>query len=369
MKIVVGISGGVDSAVAALLLKEQGHEVVGVFMKNWEEDDTAGHCAAAEDLAAASAVCAVLDIELRAVNFAAEYWDRVFLRFLAEHAANRTPNPDVLCNSEIKFKAFLDYATGLGAEWIATGHYARTAERDGRITLLRARDRNKDQTYFLHALTQTQLARALFPLGNLVKPEVRERARAAGLPNHNRKDSTGICFIGERNYKNFLTRFVPAAPGDVRTLAGERKGRHDGLAYYTLGQRHGLKIGGPGAPWYVVAKDPATNTLYVEQGEHHPALYYDALIIDAPHWIRGAPPAGTRITAKTRYRQEDQACRIEPWASGVRVVFDAPQRALTPGQSVVFYDDDDECLGGGSIHAVDGADSQIDDGVTTMAAR
>ncbi|MBI3897062.1 MAG: tRNA 2-thiouridine(34) synthase MnmA [Gammaproteobacteria bacterium] len=351
-RIVVGLSGGVDSAVSALLLKQQGYEVLGVFMKNWEEDDSDTHCAALEDLKAAQAVCDRLEIPLKAVNFSAEYWDGVFERFLAEHRAGRTPNPDVLCNKEIKFKAFLDYALDLGATRIATGHYARLAQRDGRAHLLKAHDLNKDQTYFLHALDEPALARTVFPIGELTKPDVRAIAEKAGLPNYARPDSTGICFIGERNYKNFLERYLPPQPGDMRTLQGECKGRHDGLMYYTLGQRHGLGLGGAGDAWYVVRKDMASNTLYVAQGEHHPALYHDTLVgIDA-HWIHGAPPAGSRLQAKTRYRQSDQACQVEPRSDGaVHVVFDTPQRALTPGQSVVFYQDD-ECLGGAVIDII-----------------
>jgi tRNA-uridine 2-sulfurtransferase len=347
--IAVGISGGVDSAVAALLLQQQGHAVTGVFMKNWEEDDTDSHCAAAEDVKAARAVCEHLGIPLKTVNFAADYWERVFERFLAEHRAGRTPNPDILCNSEIKFKAFLDYARDLGADRIATGHYARIDARDGRTRLLKARDENKDQSYFLHALPQAALAHASFPVGELTKSEVRARAHAAGLPNYNRPDSTGICFIGERNYKIFLERFLPAQPGEMRTPEGESKGRHDGLMYYTLGQRHGLGLGGAGPAWYVVGKDMASNTLYVAQGEHHPALYHDALIGIEPHWIHAAPLAPCRLMAKTRYRQSDQACTVAPLSGNrARVTFDVPQRALTPGQSVVFYDGE-ECLGGAVI--------------------
>lgn len=355
MKVIVGISGGVDSAVAALLLQRQGHDVTGVFMHNWdEEDDVDAACEALQDHKSAMAVCEHLGIPLATVNFAREYWDRVFDYFLDEHRAGRTPNPDVLCNKEIKFKAFLDHAIAAGAERIATGHYARLIEQDG-PRLLKALDRNKDQTYFLCAVRRDALARALFPLGGLTKTQVRERARAAGLPNFDRPDSTGICFIGERNYKNFLRRYLPAQPGDIRTLAGERKGRHDGLMYYTLGQRHGLGIGGAGAAWYVVGKDMAANVLYIAQGERHDALYHRALIADAVHWFHAAPAPGTRLTAKTRYRQSDQACRLERLPDDrLRVVFDAPQRALTPGQSVVFYDGD-ECLGGARIVAVEHA--------------
>lgn len=347
MKVVVGISGGVDSAVAALLLKRAGHDVLGVYMHNWDDDDPHGVCTALADAKSALAVCEHLGIPLVTANFTAEYSRRVFEEFLAEHRAGRTPNPDIWCNKEIKFKAFLDYAVRSGAERIATGHYARLDASDGRPRLLKAADRNKDQTYFLCAVAPSALARTIFPLGALTKPEVRALARDAGLPNHDRADSTGICFIGERNYKAFLARYLPPQPGDIRTLDGEKKGTHDGLMYYTLGQRHGLGIGGPGEPWYVVGKDAAANILYVAQGEHHPALYHDALVADAPHWINA--PAGSRLAAKTRYRQTDQPCRIEPLSDGrLRVVFDQPQRALTPGQAVVFYDGD-ECLGGARI--------------------
>ncbi len=358
MKIVVGLSGGVDSAVAALLLKQQGHEVAGLFMKNWEEDDTDTHCGAEEDLKVVRAVCALLGIPLKTVNFSAEYWDRVFSYFLEEHKRGRTPNPDVLCNKEIKFKAFLDHALGLGAEAIATGHYARIEQRDGRYALLKARDAQKDQTYFLYPLGQAELARTLFPIGHLTKPEVRARARAGGLPNHDRKDSTGICFIGERDFKGFLARYLPAQPGEMRALTGERLGQHDGLMYYTLGQRHGLGIGGAGEPWYVARKDLASNTLYVVQGENHPALFSRGLAAGELHWVAGAAPAlPLRCTAKTRYRQPDQDCVLETGGDPLAVGFGQPQRAVTPGQSVVFYQGE-ECLGGGVIQrAVADADA------------
>lgn len=349
--VIVGLSGGVDSAVAALLLKRQGYRVTGLFMKNWEEDDTAGRCAAEDDLKMARAVGERLDIPLQTVNFSAEYWDRVFEYFLSEHRAGRTPNPDVLCNQEIKFKAFLEHALALGADAIATGHYARVETRDGHARLLKARDTNKDQTYFLYAVSQAALARTLFPLGELTKPEVRRLAHETGLPNFDRKDSTGICFIGERNYQAFLARYLPAQPGEIRTLAGELKGRHEGLMNYTLGQRHGLGIGGPGEPWYVVGKDLAANTLYVEQGENHPALFQPGLAATQLHWIGGTPPATpAHLTAKSRYRQPEQACALAFEKDRAHVVFDQPQRALTPGQSVVFYRED-ECLGGGIIES------------------
>lgn len=349
MKIVVGISGGVDSAVSALLLKRAGHDVTGLFMKNWEEDDTDSHCSAAEDLKAAKAVCDVIGIELRTVNFATEYWDNVFEYFIDEHRAGRTPNPDVLCNREIKFKSFLEHALTLGADKIATGHYARVAADGGHFQLLKGRDPAKDQSYFLHAIGQHELSKALFPVGEIEKTEVRRLAREAGLPNFDRKDSTGICFIGERDFKSFLARYVPGAPGEIRSVDGAVKGKHEGVAYYTIGQRQGLGIGGPGEPWYVVGKDMARNILYVAQGDEHPALYSHGLTATALHWIAGTPPATRRLTAKTRYRQVDQTCAIvELNDQSLRVEFDTPQRAVTPGQSVVFYDGA-ECLGGGVI--------------------
>ncbi len=348
MKVVVGISGGVDSAVAALLLKRAGHEVTGVFMKNWEEDDTASRCNAAEDLKVARTVCELIGIPLRTVNFSAEYWDRVFSYFLAEYRAGRTPNPDVLCNKEIKFRAFLDYALALGAERIATGHYARVEQVNDRYRLLAAADRDKDQRYFLYLLGQRELARTLFPIGALTKPEVRAIARAAGLPNFDRRDSTGICFIGERDFRAFLARFIPAQRGEIRTLEGERKGEHDGAMYYTIGQRHGLGIGGPGEAWYVVDKDVARNIVYVVQGNEHPALYSPALLAAHAHWVGAVPRLPTRLTAKVRYRQPAQPCIVIAQGAGLRVEFSRPQRAVTPGQSVVFYDGD-ACLGGAII--------------------
>ena len=347
--VVVGLSGGVDSAVAALLLKQQGYAVTGLFMKNWEEDDTTSRCSAEEDLKITHAVCARLGLELKTVNFSAEYWDRVFHYFLEEHKRGRTPNPDVLCNKEIKFKAFLEHALGLGADLIATGHYARVDRRDGRYRLLKARDTQKDQTYFLYTLGQAQLAHTLFPIGHLTKPEVRALARAAGLPNYDRKDSTGICFIGERDFKSFLARYLPAQPGDIRTLTGDRLGQHDGLMYYTIGQRHGLGIGGAGEPWYVARKDLASGTLYVVQGKNHPVLFSDSLQADELHWVAGTAPAfPLRCQAKSRYRQPDQACVTTATEAGVVAAFERPQRAVTPGQAVVFYQGE-ECLGGGTI--------------------
>lgn len=350
MKVVVGLSGGVDSAVAALLLKRDGHQVTGLFMKNWEEDDTATRCTAEDDLKEVRAVCAVLDIPLETVNFSAEYWDRVFQYFLDEHKAGRTPNPDVLCNKEIKFKAFLEHALALGADRIATGHYARVRAGDGRYQLLKGTDPNKDQTYFLYTLGQAELARTLFPIGHLTKPEVRALARAAGLPNHDRKDSTGICFIGERDFRDFLKRYLPAQPGEMRSLDGEFRGRHEGVMYYTIGQRQGLGIGGAGDAWYVVDKNLERNILYVEQGENHPALFNTGLLASQLHWVAGAPPVPPHAcAAKLRYRQLEQPCEIETLDAGTaRVQFHAPQRAVTPGQSVVFYDGE-VCLGGGVI--------------------
>jgi tRNA-specific 2-thiouridylase len=353
-RVVVGLSGGVDSAVAAWLLRRQGHDVQAVFMKNWEEDDTAEYCSAAVDLEDARAVCGKLDIPLHTRNFSGEYWEHVFSHFLAEYRAGRTPNPDVLCNKEIKFKIFLEHALALGAGHIATGHYARIAHRDGYYRLLKARDGNKDQSYFLHALDQTQLTKAWFPLGELTKPQVRRLAQQAGFANAAKKDSTGICFIGERRFKDFLSRYLPAQPGEMRTPDGELIGRHDGLMYYTLGQRQGLGIGGSrdgsGEAWYVVAKDLEHNALIVAQGHDHPLLYRDRLLARNLNWIAETPaPIPFRCTAKTRYRQADQACTIvQLEQDACEVVFDAPQRAITPGQSVVFYRGE-ECLGGGVI--------------------
>jgi tRNA-specific 2-thiouridylase len=354
-RVLVGLSGGVDSAVAAALLIDQGHAVEAVFMKNWEEDDTADHCSAAADLADAQTVAGRLGIGLRAVNFATEYWDRVFVRFLDEYRAGRTPNPDILCNREIKFRAFLDYALSQGADMIATGHYARRGDRADGVHLLRSADPDKDQTYFLHALDQSQLRRALFPLADLTKPQVRALARAKRLPNHARRDSTGICFIGERRFHDFLQRFLPACRGDIRTPDGTLVGHHDGLMFYTLGQRHGIGVGGVrGAgdePWFVVGKDLARNILLVAQGHDHPLLYGSSLLATPLTWVLGrAPAAKFRCEARCRHRQPLQACTVALSADrgAVRVRFDRPQRAVTPGQSVVFYRDG-ECLGGGVI--------------------
>jgi tRNA-specific 2-thiouridylase len=352
--VIVGMSGGVDSSVAALLLLEQGYQVSGLFMKNWDEDDGTEYCTAIQDLADAQQVCNRLGIPLHTVNFAAEYWDRVFETFLAEYAAGRTPNPDILCNKEIKFKAFLDYALELGADLIATGHYARVEYTDGRFRLLKGRDGAKDQSYFIYTLGQSALARTLFPVGELEKPEVRRLAARHGFGTARKKDSTGICFIGERRFREFLQRYLPAMPGEIRTPEGELVGRHQGLMYYTLGQRQGLGIGGVhGAEqdaWYVLAKDLEHNVLIAGQGHDHPLLCSGGLEATTLDWTAGVPlQQPLRCSAKTRYRQPDQACRVEPLdGDRCRVIFDRPQRAITPGQSVVFYLDE-ACLGGGII--------------------
>ncbi|MCZ2292531.1 MAG: tRNA 2-thiouridine(34) synthase MnmA [Burkholderiales bacterium] len=359
-RVVVGLSGGVDSAVAAYLLKQQGHEVVGIFMKNWEDDDDSEYCASNVDFVDAAAVADVLGIELEHVNFAAEYKDRVFAEFLREYQAGRTPNPDVLCNAEIKFKAFLDHALRLGAEKIATGHYARVRERgegaERRCELLTGLDPAKDQSYFLHRLTQAQLARTLFPLGELKKTEVRRLATEIGLPNAARKDSTGICFIGERPFREFLQRYLKQEPGPMLDEDGREVGRHIGLSFYTLGQRQGLGIGGvksgggEHAPWYVARKEPEHNVLRVVQGHDHPWLLSRELQADDCSWIAGTPPQQARLAARTRYRQASAPCRYEATECGFRLHFDTPQWAVTPGQSAVLYDGEC-CLGGGVIHA------------------
>jgi tRNA-uridine 2-sulfurtransferase len=355
MKVVVGLSGGVDSAVAALLLKRAGHDVVGLFMKNWEDDDDGEYCSTREDLVDAVSAAERIGIEVEAVNFAAEYRERVFASFLAEYRAGRTPNPDILCNAEIKFRAFLDHALTLGAEKIATGHYARVEERHGRFALLKGVDTGKDQSYFLHRLTQSQLARTLFPVGHLHKSEVRAIAREAGLANHAKRDSTGICFIGERPFREFLSRYLPREPGPMLTPEGDRVGEHIGLMYYTIGQRQGLGIGGrrdgAGEPWYVAGKDMASNTLTVVQGHDHPLLLKHGLAAADASWIGGEPPAPAEgaLAAKTRYRQADSACglRLEAGAA-FALDFTTPQWAVTPGQSAVVYRGE-ECLGGGVI--------------------
>lgn len=353
-RVIVGLSGGVDSAVAALLMQQQGYAVEGLFMDNWEDEEDETYCTAAQDFQDARQVCETLGIPLHKVSFAAEYRQRVFSYFLDEYAAGRTPNPDVLCNSEIKFKAFLDYALRLGADRIATGHYARSLSDAGGTRLLKAHDVAKDQSYFLHAVPQAALARVLFPLGEIQKRDVRALAQAAGFANHAKKDSTGICFIGERRFAEFLARYLPAKPGEIRSLEGELLGIHQGLMYYTLGQRQGLGIGGrrdaDDSPWYVANKDLQRNILVVVQGHDHPALLQDQLIATQLHWIGGHPPANEfDCMAKSRYRQADQSCHIRVLEDqNCEVGFDQPQRAMTPGQYAVFYLGD-ECLGGGVI--------------------
>lgn len=356
-KVIVGMSGGVDSSVAALRLLRQGHEVTGLFMKNWEEDDENEQCSATVDLADAQQVCDQLGIILKTVNFSAEYWDDVFEKFLQEYQIGRTPNPDILCNKYIKFRAFLDFALDMGAEFIATGHYVRVKNQSGVFKLLKGLDSNKDQSYFLYTLGQDQLAHCLFPLGEMEKSLVRTIAEQAGFDNHRKKDSTGICFIGERRFRDFLQRFIPAQPGEIQAIDGTMIGRHEGLMYYTLGQRQGLGIGGvKGAseqPWYVLEKDLNQNVLVVGQGHNHPVMFHDALHATQLHWVSGNPlrdPLSCK--AKTRYRQPDQECLVETMPDNVyRIVFKQPQRAITPGQSIVFYQND-ECLGGGIIENV-----------------
>jgi tRNA-uridine 2-sulfurtransferase len=356
-RVVVGMSGGVDSSVAALLLKQQGHEVLGLFMKNWEDDEDE-HCSARVDLVDAVAVADRIGIDIDVVNFSAEYKERVFSEFLSEYRAGRTPNPDVLCNAEIKFRAFLDHALGLGAEWIATGHYARIDRSGPDVRLLRAVDESKDQSYFLYRLGQDQLRRVLFPVGELRKSSVRRIAREHGLGVHDKRDSTGICFIGERPFRQFLSRYLAPIPGEICTIGGEVLGRHEGLFHYTIGQRQGLGIGGlaghPGGAWYVVAKDRTANRLIVAQGRDHPLLYSRALSAVRTTWVGAdAPAAGSRYSAKTRYRQLDAPCRFSHRQDeSIAVGFDAPQWAVTPGQSVVLYHGE-VCLGGGIIETVE----------------
>ena len=355
-KIIVGMSGGVDSSVSAWLLQQQGYQVEGLFMKNWEEDDTEEYCSASVDLADAEQVCERLGIRLHRVNFSAEYWDNVFEYFLHEYRIGRTPNPDIMCNREIKFRAFLDHARVLGAERIATGHYVRTRRRNGRVELLRGLDRSKDQSYFLYALDQQQIGSALFPVGELDKTEVRDIARRQGFSVAAKKDSTGICFIGERKFRDFLQRFIPAQPGEIVNLDGEPLGEHGGLMYYTIGQRQGLGIGGlEGAgeqPWYVVDKRLEENRLVVAQGIDHPRLYHTHCRVEQLHWISGpAGKPGFECSAKIRYRQQDSACRLQSIDGDRAVVaFDEPQRAITPGQALVLYAGE-QCLGGGVIEA------------------
>lgn len=353
-RVVVGLSGGVDSAVSALLLKRAGHDVVGVFMKNWEDDDDDEYCSTRQDFIDAAAAADVIGIDFEAVNFAAEYKDRVFAEFLREYQAGRTPNPDVLCNAEIKFKAFLAYAVRMGASHLATGHYARVRKTGSEVQLLKGVDPGKDQSYFLHRLTQAQLAQTLFPVGDLLKPDVRRIAAEAGLPNHAKKDSTGICFIGERPFREFLSRYLPKEPGPINTPEGVQVGVHQGLMYYTIGQRQGLGIGGTregdGTPWFVAGKDMAKNVLTVVQGHDHPMLLQHTLAAGDASWVAGrAPVAGTNLAAKTRYRQQDAACRFDCTdALSFSLGFDEAQWAVTPGQSAVVYDGE-VCLGGGVI--------------------
>jgi tRNA-uridine 2-sulfurtransferase len=356
-RVVVGLSGGVDSAVSAWLLKEQGFEVIGLFMKNWEDDDDSEYCLSNVDFVDAAAVADVIGIEIEHVNFAAAYKDRVFAEFLREYEAGRTPNPDVLCNAEIKFKAFLDHAMRLGAAKIATGHYARVREQGGRFELLKGLDPSKDQSYFLHRLNQQQLSRTLFPVGELKKTEVRRLAAEIGLPNAKKKDSTGICFIGERPFREFLNRYLSHAPGPIEDERGKVLGKHVGLSFYTLGQRQGLGIGGvkgrgdaqgEHAPWFVARKDLRRNALVVVQGHEHPALQYSALTADDVSWAAGAPPSPGRYAAKTRYRQADATCALALHDGGFAMAFDEAQWAVTPGQSAVLYDGE-VCLGGGVI--------------------
>jgi len=353
--IIVGMSGGVDSSVTALQLLEQGHQVSGLFMKNWEEDEGTEYCTAMEDLADAQQVCDKLGITLKTVNFAAEYWDEVFEVFLSEFKAGRTPNPDILCNKHVKFKAFLNYAIDdLGADYIATGHYAQVAEKNGEFFLLKGLDPNKEQSYFLYTLGQKALSKTLFPIGHLHKPELRALAKKAGFDNHKKKDSTGICFIGERKFTEFLQRYLPTQPGEMITPEGQYIGKHQGLMYYTLGQRQGLGIGGvknaPDEPWYVLDKDLENNRLIVGQGHDHPLMLHNTLEANQLDWCSNQALTETiHCTAKTRYRQTDQACKVIPLGNDrCRVLFDQPQRAITPGQSVVFYQDE-VCLGGGII--------------------
>ncbi len=358
-RVVVGLSGGVDSSVTALLLKQQGYEVTGLFMKNWEDDDTDEYCSSKQDLIDAVSIADKIGIDIEAVNFSVEYKDRVFANFLSEYKAGRTPNPDILCNAEIKFKAFLDHAMEMGADLIATGHYAQVRENPiqaGQFQLLKADDGSKDQSYFLHRLNQAQLSKTLFPLGTYLKREVREIAREAGLINADKKDSTGICFIGERPFQEFLARYLPREPGEMRTPEGKVVGQHEGLMYYTLGQRQGLKIGGAkdsnGEPWFVAAKDMEKNILTVVQGHEHPLLLSDGLKAGQLHWISGEDPKTNWVyAAKTRYRQPDAPCEIDALStSEVTIKFGQKQWAITPGQSAVVYESN-VCLGGGIINS------------------
>ncbi|MFZ5966727.1 MAG: tRNA 2-thiouridine(34) synthase MnmA [Bacillota bacterium] len=355
IKVIVGMSGGVDSSVAALLLKQQGYDVTGIFMKNWEEKDEFGNCTAEKDYEDVRKVCDQIGIPYYTVNFVKEYWDKVFTYFLEEYRKGRTPNPDVMCNKEIKFKAFLEYAMKLGADYLATGHYAQVRYTKDMFQLIRGVDKGKDQTYFLCMLGQYQLSKTLFPIGHLNKPQVREIALAAGLETAKKKDSTGICFIGERDFDEFLNNYLPAQDGEIRTIDGELKGRHKGLMHYTLGQRKGLGIGGEGTgePWFVADKDLKKNILYVVQGEENPLLFSRGLDATDLNWVSGNVPTATlHCTAKFRYRQPDQGVVVSFGQHGTcRVLFDKPQKAVTPGQAVVFYDGE-ACLGGAIIDKV-----------------
>ena len=351
---IVGLSGGVDSAVTAILLKNQGYHVEAVFMQNWNDPGDNG-CSVPQDLHDAQVVCDFLKVKLHTVNFSTQYWEKVFQYFLNEYAACRTPNPDVLCNKEIKFRAFLDHAKSLGADFIATGHYAQRATHNNKELLLKGVDKSKDQSYFLYLLNQEQLAATLFPIGTLTKQKVRKLAEIAGLPNYAKKDSTGICFIGERKFKNFLSEYLLIRPGDIITTENKIVGRHDGLMFYTIGQRQGLGIGGQKnsseAPWYVAIKDQKNNTLVITQNKEHPALYAKKLTCDQIHWIADEKPEfPLECTAKIRYRQHDQNCvvTLTDNREQLSVEFSTPQWAITPGQSIVFYQDE-ECLGGGII--------------------
>lgn len=356
IRVVVGMSGGVDSSVAALLLKQQGYDVIGIFMKNWDDSDDFGVCTATDDYNDVIRVCNQIGIPYYAVNFEKQYWDKVFTYFLDEYKAGRTPNPDVMCNKEIKFKAFLEHAMNLGADYLATGHYARVVEEDGEYKMLRGLDENKDQTYFLNQLTQAQLSKVMFPIGNLEKPKVREIAKEANLATATKKDSTGICFIGERNFKDFLGKYLPAQPGTMETFDGVVMGKHEGLMYHTIGQRHGLGIGGTdgsGEPWFALGKDLKKNILYVGQGFDNEKLYSDALIATDISWVSNREkPVEFECTAKFRYRQEDHQVKVRLLeGKKAEVTFLESIRAITPGQAVVFYNGD-ECLGGGTIDEV-----------------
>lgn len=347
------MSGGVDSSVSAWLLKEQGYEVIGLFMKNWEDDDDSEYCSTRQDWLDAVSVADRIGIDIEAVNFASEYKDRVFSVFLSEYSAGRTPNPDILCNSEIKFKAFLDHAYQLGADHIATGHYARVRQQGDEFQLLKAVDHTKDQSYFLHRLNQRQLSKTLFPLGEIPKTKVREIAHSLELSNAAKKDSTGICFIGERPFREFLNRYLPTKPGPILNDQGQQIGEHVGLSFYTLGQRKGIGIGGQktgnGEPWFVARKDLHSNSLYVVQGHDHPWLHSTQLNAEQAHYIAGKSPTHPQLSSKTRYRQSDSnCCWTQTDGEHFQLQFDAPQFAITPGQSAVLYDGE-LCLGGGII--------------------